>query len=57
VIRTFTIHFGAGAGAAGGAVLLRTPGPGRLPIGAGPVGMRTRKSHVTLLKTRFFAIS
>ncbi len=30
--------FGAGGGAAGGAV----PLPGRLPLGAGPVGMRTR---------------
>ena len=32
---------------AGGAVSLRTPVPGRWPLGAGPVGMRTRMPPVT----------
>jgi hypothetical protein len=40
------IGFGAGTRAAGGAVPLR--GPGRLPIVAGPVGMRTRMPAVRI---------
>ena len=36
-----------GAVAAGTAVPLRAPVPGRLPIGAGPVGLRTRPAAVT----------